>query len=87
MSRFHILPYVRQGIETDGEYIYRSLYTQNSVDIYDMEGNYLSNVSVGIDGELECIEIDNDGNVYITSNYHGSYTGTVIYDVVLRNDL
>lgn len=87
LEPFSYSPYVRQGIETDGEYIYRSLYTQNSVDIYDMEGNYLSNVSVGIDGELECIEIDNDGNVYITSNYHGSYTGTVIYDVVLRNDL
>ena len=65
---------VLQGIETDGAYIYRSLFNRGGVNdhiaVYDMEGNFVKLVNVpafDVTTELEDIMYDWKGNWYINT--------------------
>lgn len=64
--------YTIQGIETDGEYIYRALYGGSGqgsyIYIHDMDMKYITCIEIPYSGELESISYDWDGSWYVTYN-------------------
>ena len=72
--------YIIQGIETDGNLIYRALWNENEschIAVYDYEGNFvkLMNLSIaGSEQELEDIMYDWHGNWFINLSDHANYT-------------
>ena len=75
-----------QGIETDGKYIYRSLWNyfdRNAISVYDFSGNFVKLIDVPISGngaELQDIMYDWNGSWYInTADYHDEIAGSTFY--------
>lgn len=65
--------YTIQGIETDGEHIYRALspsgsWQGNYIYIHDMDMNYVTRIEIPYSGELESISYDWNGSWYVTYN-------------------
>ena len=104
-SSFHYLDTIKvtrhendtlQGIETDGTYLYRSLwgdFEKNRISVYDLDGNFIRLVNVPLSGyetELQDILYDWNGNWYInTADYDRTeeLAGASIYYLGLQNSV
>ena len=83
--------YATQGIDCDGEYIYRLAYRQDSetkaitnhLVINDMSGNKVADIDLGISVETENI-IQYNGKFYVTCN-NSSWNGSEVYSLTLTN--
>lgn len=65
-----------QGVGSDDEFIYFSMYNPNKISVYDWEGNFVTIIETGLDAEPENISVIN-GEIYITSARNGRKTATV----------
>ncbi len=78
-----------QGIETDGTYIYRSLWdfnVTNVIQVFDFEGRFVTQIGTGTRGkvlEVEDIMYDWSGNWYLNFS-HRNGTGGSFYYTQLR---
>ena len=83
-------PNILGGIDTDGEYLYRSIWkdrTSNVVTVYDMDGHFISEIDLGIPGrqmEAEGIMYDWNGRFFINCS-HRDGTGGSIYYIQINN--
>ena len=80
--------YIVQGIETDGQYIYRSLSEpggQNHLVVYDFDGHFLKMITIPVDSsklELEDILYDWQGNWFLAYADHEHQNGGFALDYV-----
>ncbi|MBQ9662841.1 MAG: hypothetical protein IJV40_06790 [Oscillospiraceae bacterium] len=86
----------RQGLETDGSYIFHSLwhnFESNLISVYDMKGNFVRFVDVPLSGyetELQDIMYDWHGNWYInTADYdrEKNLAGCSLYQAYMQSSV
>ena len=81
-----------QGIETDGKYLYRSLWGKNSsnyITVYDMDGRFLAQIDIGISGsdmELEDIMYDWNGAWYLNCAHRDGTGGSFFYTQLVPDE-
>ena len=87
----HDHPYVYGALDTDGEYLYRPLFSKNTspfenyIAVYDFSGNLVKVITVDSTLEIEDITHDWNGNWYISINVYNAngwylfYTGLTKY--------
>ena len=69
-----------QGCETDGQYIYRVFWNPNEIEVYTIEGEFVTLIADPIGTEPETLMYDWTGNFYCNKNT----TGSVFYRMILE---
>ena len=70
-----------QGMETDGNYIYRLTYNPNYVDVATIDGSYVKTIPLPVSGEPEAIMYDwTTGKYYFSMNKASAF----FYEVQLK---
>lgn len=84
LSWFEIPPHpsaTGQGMETDGDYIYRVTYNPNLIDVATMEGAYVATIDNPMSGEPETLMYDwATGKYYVNKNESSG----LFYEVQLK---
>lgn len=81
-----------QGFDTDGEYLYRSVWDKNSgnfITVYDMDGRFLAQIDTGVSGkamELEDIMYDWNGAWYLNCSHCDGTGGSFFYTQLVPNE-
>ena len=81
-----------QGIETDGKYLYRSLWDRNSsnyITVYDMGGRFLAQIDTGVSGkdmELEDIMYDWNGTWLLNYAFRDGTGGSFFYTQLVPDE-
>lgn len=70
--------YTTQGATSDDHFIYFVLYNKNVITVYDWEGNFVTLLTLTVEGEPENLSVV-DGTVYVATGHGGA---CLVYEIV-----